>query len=78
MSETANSQNEHGSQEHGHNTATPGEKVDGIVEQMRGDVAQGNVSDIRDALRQRLADAQIALDEAEFEEVLAAVGGSSS
>lgn len=57
--------------EHGHNTATPSEKLDGIVEQMRGDIGQGNVSDVTDALRQRLADANLEVSEDEFRSILA-------
>ena len=57
--------------EHGHNTAAPDEKLDGIVEQMRGDMGQGNVSDARDALRQRLADASLEVSDDEFESILA-------
>jgi hypothetical protein len=56
--------------ESGHNTATTDEKIAGIVEQMRGDIGQGNVSDIPDALRQRLADADITVTESEFEAIL--------
>ena len=56
--------------ESGHNTATPDEKIAGIVEQMRGDIGQGNVSDIPDALRQRLADAKITVTESEFDAIL--------
>jgi hypothetical protein len=56
--------------EQGHNTATPDEKIAGIVEQMRGDIDQGNVTDAREALRQRLADADIELSETEFEGIL--------
>ena len=57
--------------ERGHNTATDKEKIDGIVDQMRGDISQGNVSDVPDALRQRLADAQITVSDSEFDALVA-------
>ena len=61
--------------EDGHDDATQSEKVDGIVEQTQQDVGQGNVTDVADALRQRLDDAGIAVGEAEFAELLARVAG---
>jgi|GEM_PF-3999128 len=57
--------------EHGHNLASEGDKIDGIIEQMRGDISQGNVSDIPDALRQRLHDAGLEVSENEFEKLVA-------
>ena len=50
------------------------DKIDGIIEQTKGDIDQGNVSDIPDALRQRLADAGITVTEKEFDELLARLG----
>ena len=61
--------------EDGHDDASTTDKLAGIVEQTRQDVAMGNVTDVEDALRQRLDDAGIVLDEAEFAEVLASVRG---
>ncbi len=52
-------------------TASDGDKTDGIIEQTKGDIGQGNVSDIPDALRQRLTDAGITVTDAEFGELLA-------
>jgi hypothetical protein len=56
--------------------ATPDEKIDGIVAQTRGDVGQGNVSDVAEALRQRLEDAGIQVNEGEFEGILARVSAT--
>lgn len=54
--------------------ASDEDKIDGIIEQMRGDIGQGSVSDIPDALRQRLTDAGLHVSDAEFEELLALLG----
>ena len=51
--------------------ANDDDKIDGIIEQTRGDIDQGNVSNIPDALRQRLADAGITVSDDEFEKLLA-------
>jgi hypothetical protein len=51
--------------------ASDEDKIDGIIEQTRGDIGQGNVSDVADALRQRLADADITVSDDEFEGLLA-------
>ena len=61
--------------EDGSDDASKSEKLNGLVEQMRQDVAAGNVTDVEDALRQRLDDAGIDLDEQEFAELLASVRG---
>ncbi len=55
-------------------TASDGDKTDGIIEQTKGDIGQGNVSDIPDALRQRLSDAGLTVTEKEFDELLARLG----
>lgn len=55
-------------------TASDDDKTDGIIEQTKGDIGQGNVSDIPDALRQRLTDAGITVTDAEFDELLARLG----
>ena len=57
--------------EDGHNEANDNDKLDGIVEQMRGDMGQGNVLDIPDVLRQRLADAGITVTDGEFDALVA-------
>ena len=33
-----------------HNEASPGDKLEGIIEQMRADIAQGNVTDVADEI----------------------------
>ena len=53
-----------------HNQASDAEKVDGIVEQTRGDLQQGNITDIPDALAQRLKDAGFEVSDAEFQKLL--------
>ena len=60
--------------EDGHNDATHDDKLDGILEQMRADIAQGNVSDIADALRQRLDDTGVTVDGAAFAALVAQLG----
>ena len=59
--------------EDGSDDASKSEKLAGLVEQMRQDVAAGNVTDVEDALRQRLDDAGLELDESEFAALLAEV-----
>lgn len=56
--------------EEGHDDATTEAKVAGIVEQMRHDVALGNVSDVADALRQRFADSRITVNDDRFDEIV--------
>lgn len=55
-------------------TVSDGDKTDGIIEQTKADIGQGNVSDVPDALRQRLADAGITVTDTEFDELLARLG----
>jgi hypothetical protein len=66
---------DHPTSEHGeaHQLASDSEKVAGLVEQIRADTSQGNVPDLADELRRRLADSGIELDAAEFERTLAAL-----
>ena len=61
--------------EDGHDDASNADKLAGLVEQMRQDVAAGNVSDVEDALRQRLDDTGVELGEQEFAAVLASIRG---
>jgi hypothetical protein len=56
--------------EDGHDDASDGDKVAGIVEQTRADVAQGNVDDVRDALAQRLREAGLEVSHEEFDAIL--------
>lgn len=61
--------------EDGSDDASKSEKLAGLVDQMRQDVAAGNVTDVEDALRQRLDDTSIDLDEQEFAALLASIRG---
>ena len=54
-----------------HNEASPTDKLEGIIEQMRADIAQGNVTDVADALRQRLDDTGVTLDARAFAALVA-------
>lgn len=60
--------------EDGHDDATVAAKIEGIVEQTKQDVAQGNVSDLPDALRQRFTDSRIEVDDDQFEAILKELG----
>ena len=51
--------------------ASPDDKLDGIIEQMRGDIAQGNVTDVAEALRQRLDDTGVDLSGPAFAALVA-------
>ncbi len=75
MSEHGNPPEQTGPVEAGHDDATDRAKLDGIVEQTKQDLALGNVSDADEALRQRLADAGLDVDEQEYAALLAAVRG---
>jgi flagellar motility protein MotE (MotC chaperone) len=59
--------------EAGHDDASKADKLAGLVEQMRQDAAAGSITDVDDALRQRIDDAGINLDDEEFATVLAAI-----
>ena len=59
--------------EEGHDDASKADKLAGLAEQMQQDVAAGNVTDVEDALRQRLVDTSIDLDEQEFAALLASI-----
>lgn len=51
--------------------ASDEDKIAGIIEQTRGDIAQGNVGDAGDVLAQRLADAGIEVSPEEFQKLVA-------
>ena len=59
--------------EDGSEDASDQDRIDGLVEQTRADVAQGHVDNVRDALAQRLADAGVTVSVDEFEQLLARV-----
>ena len=43
--------------ESGHDEATDGQKLEGVIQQVRGDVALGSVDDVRKMVQQRLEEA---------------------
>ena len=57
--------------EDGHDDADVAEKIAGLLEQTRQDLAQNHVDDVDDVLRQRLADAKIEVTDDEFEKLAA-------
>lgn len=61
--------------EDGYDDASNADKLSGLVEQMQQDVAAGNVTDIEDALRQRLDDTGLEVGEDEFAALLASIRG---
>ncbi len=56
-----------------HHVASDSDKVAGLVEQIRADALQGNVPDLADELRRRLADSGIVIDSVQFERTLVAL-----
>jgi hypothetical protein len=56
--------------EDGHDDATTGDKLAGLVEQVRADYQLGTTTDAAAMLRQRLTDAGYALGDAEFATLL--------
>ena len=63
--------------EDGSTDATDGEKLEGIVEQTKQDVAIGSIpgGDLRDVLMQRIADAGLTVDEESLARLLASAQG---
>jgi hypothetical protein len=53
--------------------AGDGDRIDGILEQVRGDLTLGHVSDPREALEQRLKDAGISVDADELDGLVASL-----
>jgi hypothetical protein len=54
--------------------ATVNEKVDGLVEQIRADIARGDAEDAATILNQRLGDSGIQVTEEEFRALLTRIG----
>ena len=52
--------------EDGHGDASSDDKLAGIVEQTRQDIAMGNVTDTDQALRERLSDAGMDVSDEEY------------
>jgi len=61
--------------EDGSGDASDRDRLDGIVEQTKQDVAMGHVDDVESALRERLNDAGMDVDDEEFATLLSAVRG---
>jgi hypothetical protein len=55
--------------EDGSEDASRDAKVDGIVDQVKSDAQLGNVDDIDRVLRERLDEAGISVDDAEFDRI---------
>lgn len=63
--------------EAGHDEATNEAKLEGVIEQVRGDLLLGHVDDARRMVRDRLADAGLGADESDVDAVLSAVEGGA-
>jgi hypothetical protein len=59
--------------EEGAGEATDSERVDGVLEQVRADIALGQIDDPRAALVERLASAGISVDADELEGLVASL-----
>ena len=57
--------------EDGHDEATEAAKINGIVEQMKGDLRAGHVDDTEVMLRQRFVDSGITVTDEQVDEILA-------
>ena len=55
------------------NGADDGDRIDGILEQVRGDLALGHVADPREALDQRLRQAGVSVDADELDGLVASL-----
>ncbi|MCU1439528.1 MAG: hypothetical protein JWP85_525 [Rhodoglobus sp.] len=73
MSDDSTSRDQSAPIEDGSDDASDKDRIEGILEQTRADVAQGHVDNVRDALAQRLGDAGMEVSRDEFEELLARV-----
>ncbi|MFF2387908.1 hypothetical protein [Agromyces sp. NPDC058104] len=62
--------------EDGHDDASDAQKLDGIVEQVRGDLAMSAVDDVRSMIRDRLRDAGLPDSERDVDVVAARVDPS--
>lgn len=64
--------------ESGHDDATDGQKLEGVIEQVRGDVSLGNVDDVRKMVQQRLDEAGLPASPNDVDAVVSAVGDGAS
>jgi hypothetical protein len=60
--------------EEGSDDASRAQKIDGVVEQVRGDLGLGHVDDVRVMVRQRLEDAGLPSSDEDVEAVVSAAG----
>lgn len=56
--------------EHGHDDASDDAKLSGLIAQFYADLRLGNVHDPEDALRTRLAEADLTVDDARVQRIL--------
>jgi hypothetical protein len=64
--------------EEGHDEATDGQKLEGVIQQVRGDVALGSVDDVRKMVQQRLEEAGLPASPNDVDAVVSAVGDGGS
>jgi hypothetical protein len=64
--------------EDGHDEATDGQKLEGVIQQVRGDVALGSVDDVRKMVQQRLDEAGLPSSPNDVDAVVSAVGDGGS
>jgi hypothetical protein len=64
--------------ERGHDDASDGQKLEGVIDQVRGDVALGHVDDVRKMVQQRLDEAGLPASPNDVDAVVSAVGDGAS
>lgn len=64
--------------EAGHDDATRAEKLEGVIDQVRGDLLLGHVDDARTMVRERLEQAGLGAAESDVDAVLGAVQGGGA
>ncbi|MCD2441539.1 hypothetical protein LQ757_04525 [Agromyces sp. SYSU K20354] len=64
--------------EDGHDDATDDQRLEGVIQQVRGDVAIGNVDDVRTMVRQRLSEAGLPALENDVDAVMSAIDGTTA
>ncbi|MFD6054015.1 hypothetical protein [Agromyces sp. NPDC060279] len=62
----------------GHDDADRGRKLEGVIEQVRGDALLGNVDDVRRMVAERLEQAGLPASEHDVDAVITAVGDAPS
>ncbi|WP_173923455.1 hypothetical protein [Agromyces sp. Marseille-P2726] len=63
--------------EDGHDEATDDQRLEGVIQQVRADVALGNVDGTREMVRQRLSEAGMPASENDIDAVMSAVDGGT-